>query len=85
MQGNTGDLTANQRIRVECTGLEWLFNLLNGKDFKEEDRNRSQWTGDDQNRFESRVVDLKATERFNLLNGRDRSRLEMIRIALRAG
>ena len=35
-QGNTGDLTANERSGGEVTGSEWP-NLLNGKDLKEED------------------------------------------------
>ena len=47
-----------------------VVQLIKRKGFERRRRNRSQWTGDDQNRFESRVVDLKATERFNLLNGK---------------
>ena len=38
-----------------------MVQLIKRKGFERRGRNRSQWTGDDQNGFESRVVDLKAT------------------------
>ena len=50
-----------------------VVQLIKRKGFERRRRNRSQWTGDDQNRFESRVVDLKATERFSFLNGMENS------------
>ena len=41
-EGNTGDCTENERILVEATGSDWLFNLLRGEQGRTWER-----TGDD--------------------------------------
>ena len=52
------------------------FNLLNGRDCNGVELERDEWTGDDQNRFESRAVDLNGKEWFQFIK---RSRVKLNR------